>query len=81
MIARSGNGCGGGHDDRGTAYDIAILWPPGRNPVVPAICHTQETAGAKWNDEIRAEVARIVVEGPENEFRPLGAREAASLVE
>ncbi len=50
-----------GTGDYGTANDIAVLWPPGRKPIVLAIYHTQKEADAKSNDEIIAATARIMV--------------------
>lgn len=50
-----------GSGDYGTANDIAVLWPPEREPIVMSIYHTQEKADAKWRDEVVADAARIVV--------------------
>lgn len=49
-----------GSGNYGTANDIGILWPPGRQPIVLAIYHTQTDAKAKWNDAVIAEAASIV---------------------
>lgn len=51
-----------GSGDYGTANDIAILWPPGRKPIVLAIYHTQKAADAKWKNEVIAAAARVVLE-------------------
>ncbi len=51
-----------GSGDYGTANDIALLWPPQRPPIVVAVYSTQDDAGAKWNDDVIAAAARIVVE-------------------
>ncbi len=51
-----------GSGDYGTANDIAILWPPGRKPIVLAIYHTQKAADAKWQNEVVAAAARVVLE-------------------
>lgn len=51
-----------GSGDYGTANDVAILWPPGRKPIVLAIYHTQKTADAKWQNEVIAAAARVVLE-------------------
>lgn len=51
-----------GSGDYGTANDIAILWPPGRKPIVLAIYHTQKAADAKWQNEVIAAAARVVLE-------------------
>ena len=45
----------------GTANDIAVLWPPGRKPIVLAIYHTRKEADAKSRDEIIAAAAQIVI--------------------
>jgi beta-lactamase class A len=50
-----------GSGDYGTANDIAVLWPLGRKPIVLAIYHTQKDADAKWQDEVIAAAARIVL--------------------
>ncbi|MBW4529333.1 MAG: class A beta-lactamase [Aphanothece saxicola GSE-SYN-MK-01-06B] len=46
----------------GTANDVAVLWPPGRAPIVLAIFHTQADPAAKAQDGVIAEAATIVVE-------------------
>lgn len=51
-----------GSGDYGTANDIAILWPPGRKPIILAIFHTQKAADAKWQNEVIAAAARAVLE-------------------
>lgn len=51
-----------GSGDYGTANDIAILWPPGRKPIVLAIYHTQKVADAKWQNDVIAAAARVVLE-------------------
>lgn len=51
-----------GSGDYGTANDIALLWPPGRKPIVLAIYHTQKAADAKWQNEAIAAAARVVLE-------------------
>ena len=50
-----------GTGDYGTANDVAILWPPGRKPIVLAIYYTQKEKDAKSNDGIIAATARIIV--------------------
>ncbi|GAB6044072.1 class A beta-lactamase [Endothiovibrio diazotrophicus] len=47
----------------GTANDIAVLWPPGRPPLLLAVYSTQERADAKWNDGLIATAARIAMDG------------------
>lgn len=46
----------------GVTNDIAVLWPPGRQPIVLAIYYRQEDPEAKWQDEIIAQATRIVRE-------------------
>ncbi|PXW22989.1 beta-lactamase class A [Paraburkholderia caballeronis] len=41
---------------------IAVLWPPSREPVVPAVFHAREVADAKPDDAVIAGAARIVAE-------------------
>jgi beta-lactamase class A len=48
---------GGGH---GTNNDIAVLWPPGRGPVVVASFLTQTSADLEVRDRAIAEVGRLV---------------------
>ncbi|AOY00032.1 class A beta-lactamase [Jeongeupia sp. USM3] len=50
-----------GSGDYGTTNDIAVLWPPGRAPVVLAVYFTQPDAKAKWQDEVIAAATRIAV--------------------
>ena len=50
-----------GTGDYGTANDLAVLWPPGREPIVLAIYHTQRAADAKPREDVIAAAARIVV--------------------
>lgn len=52
-----------GSGDYGTANDIAVLWPPGREPIVLAIYHTHADPKSTWNDAIHAEATRIVLSG------------------
>ncbi len=55
---RIGDKTGGG--DQGTSNDIAIIWPPARQPLIVAVYLTQTTAPAEDRDAAIAEVARIV---------------------
>ena len=55
---RIGDKTGGG--DQGTSNDIAIIWPPARQPLVVAVYLTQTTAPAEDRDAAIAEVARLV---------------------
>ncbi|RFU47678.1 class A beta-lactamase [Paraburkholderia sp. DHOC27] len=49
-----------GTGDYGTGNDLAILWPPGRKPVILAVYHTNSDANAQPNDQVIAEAAKIV---------------------
>ena len=49
-----------GSGDYGTANDIAVLWPPGREPVIVAIYTTQHRQEAKTRDDVIASAAKIV---------------------
>ena len=50
-----------GSGDYGTANDIAVLWPPAREPIVLAVFHTQRKKDAKSRDDVIAAATRIVV--------------------
>lgn len=49
-----------GAGERGTTNDVAILWPPGRAPVVLAVYLTGSTASADGRNAAIADVARAV---------------------
>jgi beta-lactamase class A len=51
-----------GTGDYGTANDVAVLWPPGRAPVVVAIYTTQHRKDAAPRDDVIASAARVVVD-------------------
>jgi beta-lactamase class A len=51
-----------GTGDNGTANDIAILWPPGRAPILVATYYTESTANPDARNAVVAEVGRIVAE-------------------
>jgi beta-lactamase class A len=51
-----------GTGDYGTANDVALLWPPRREPVVVAIYTTQGEKDAKARNDTIASAARIVVD-------------------
>lgn len=55
---RSGNKMGTG--SYGTTNDIAILWPPGRAPILVAAYYTGSTAPSAERDAVLAEVGRVV---------------------
>lgn len=52
-----------GSGDYGVTNDIAVLWPPQRQPIVVALYYTQDEPTAQWRDEVIAAAARIVVDG------------------
>jgi len=56
---RIGDKTGGG--DYGTANDIAVLWPPGRAPVVVALYSTQPRKEALPRNDMLAAAAQVVV--------------------
>ncbi|GAA3324888.1 hypothetical protein GCM10020331_054550 [Ectobacillus funiculus] len=43
-----------GAGDYGTRNDIAIVWPPNRDPIIIAILSTQDTKNATYNNELIA---------------------------
>ncbi|TFW22779.1 class A beta-lactamase [Duganella callida] len=51
-----------GAGDYGTVNDIAILWPPGKAPIVLAVYVTQPGKDDKAHPEVHGEVAKIVIE-------------------
>jgi beta-lactamase class A len=51
-----------GSGDYGTVNDIAVIWPPGKAPIVLAVYTTQPNKDDKTRPEIHAEVAKIVIE-------------------
>ncbi len=54
-----GDKTGGG--DYGANNDVAVLWPPGRSPIVLALYMTQQEKDAKPKNEVLAEATRVVV--------------------
>lgn len=56
---RAGNKTGGG--ENGTANDVAIIWPPGRKPVLVASYYTGATVPPEVVDTIHRDVGRLVV--------------------
>ncbi len=54
-----GDKTGGG--DYGTNNDVAVLWPPGKPPIVLALYMTQREKEAKPKNEVLAEATRVVV--------------------
>ena len=50
-----------GTGDHGTANDIAVVWPPGREPILIAIMSSKSSADAKYDEALIAEAAAYVV--------------------
>ena len=55
---RAGNKTGNG--ENGTTNDIAILWPPGRAPILVTSYYTGSTASPEARDALHADVGRLV---------------------
>jgi beta-lactamase class A len=51
-----------GSGDYGTVNDIAVIWPPGKAPIVLAVYVTQPNKDDKTRPEIHGEVAKVVIE-------------------
>ncbi|MRW86015.1 class A beta-lactamase [Pseudoduganella sp. FT26W] len=51
-----------GAGDYGSVNDIAVIWPPGRAPIVLAVYLTQPGKDDKLRPEIHGEVARVAIE-------------------
>lgn len=45
----------------GTRNDIAVVWPPNREPIVMAIMSRHDTADAKYDDELIAKAAKFTL--------------------
>lgn len=50
-----------GTGEHGTVNDIAVVWPPGREPVLIAIMSSRSSADAKYDEALVAEAAAYVV--------------------
>lgn len=50
-----------GSGDYGTANDIAVIWPPGKAPIVLAVYFTEEKKGAPYRDDVVAASARAAL--------------------
>lgn len=50
-----------GSGDYGTANDVAVLWPPGRAPIVMAVYTTQQRQTAAAREDLIASAARIAL--------------------
>ncbi|HIS28995.1 MAG TPA: serine hydrolase [Candidatus Avamphibacillus intestinigallinarum] len=46
----------------GTRNDIAVVYPPNREPIVMAIMSRQDKGDAEFNDEVVVEAANITLE-------------------
>jgi beta-lactamase class A len=57
---RAGNKTGNGAN--GSTNDIAILWPPGRAPVLVTSYYTGSTAAPAARDTVHADIGRLVAE-------------------
>ena len=51
-----------GTSGKGETNDIAILWPPGRAPLLVTAYYAESTATPQTNDSVLAEVGRIAAE-------------------
>ncbi|MGF9979637.1 class A beta-lactamase [Viridibacillus arvi] len=54
-----GDKTGGG--DYGTRNDIAIIWPPNREPIVLTILSSRDKQDATYNDELIAQATKVVM--------------------
>ena len=52
-----------GTGERGSANDIAIVWPPNRAPILIAVYLTETAAPAEQRNAVHADIARAVVKG------------------
>jgi beta-lactamase class A len=52
-----------GAADHATRNDIAVVWPPGRRPIVIAVLSDRASATAKYDDALVADAARVVLRG------------------
>jgi beta-lactamase class A len=50
-----------GAGDYGTRNDIAIVWPPNRDPIIIAILSTRDTKNATYNNELIAKAAKVAL--------------------
>ncbi|MCP2245386.1 class A beta-lactamase [Lentzea aerocolonigenes] len=50
-----------GTGDYGTLNDIAVVWPPGREPILVALMSSRSAADAKYDEALLAEAAAYVV--------------------
>ncbi|PFA69229.1 class A beta-lactamase [Bacillus sp. AFS015802] len=50
-----------GAGDYGTRNDIAIVWPPNRDPIIIAILSSRDTKDAAYDNELIAKAAKVVL--------------------
>ncbi|KPL61021.1 beta-lactamase [Rossellomorea vietnamensis] len=50
-----------GAGDYGTRNDIAIIWPPNRDPIIIAILSSRDTKDATYNNELIAKAAKVAL--------------------
>jgi beta-lactamase class A len=62
-----------GSGSQATANDIAIVWPPGRKPLVLSVYYTESSASPDERNAVLADVARLAVQ----EFTPVPREEQA----
>ena len=48
-----------GSGERNTANDVAVIWPPGRPPIIAAAYYTQSRASDDERNAVIAEIGRI----------------------
>ncbi|HEY8583367.1 MAG TPA: serine hydrolase, partial [Capillimicrobium sp.] len=46
----------------GVRNDMAVVWPPGREPIVLAVMTNRERAGAAYDDRLIARAAAVVAD-------------------
>jgi beta-lactamase class A len=51
-----------GAGDYGTVNDIAVIWPPGRAPIVLAVYTTQPGKDDKARPELHGDVAKVAID-------------------
>ena len=51
-----------GSGDYGTANDLAVIWPPGKAPIILAVYSTQESENAPVRDDVVATAAKIALD-------------------
>ncbi|NED98421.1 class A beta-lactamase [Phytoactinopolyspora alkaliphila] len=51
-----------GNGGYGTRNDIAVAWPPGRDPIVIAVLSSRDEEGAEHDDQLIADTAEIIAD-------------------